>query len=299
MNEKPLVSVVVSSYNHEKYIATCLQSILEQTYPNLELIVIDDGSGDDTPNIVADLAGKHSFQFIAKDNEGLSKTLNQGLSICKGEYFVPFGSDDVMLPGRIEKQVELMQSHPDAAASGGNVINIDQDGNELKKQNRYPYRELTFENILLGDVRGISAPTAMIKSAVLRDGVGGYNPDIPLEDVHLWLKLTDKRYKIVVFDDVFACYRRHGENTSSNLQYMLDSMRKTLSEYSDHPLYSVAMNKYLISMFITASKQNKTLAKAILGEIDRKYYWKKKVMRGRVRLLAYFLASKMARFGAG
>jgi len=109
MNEEPLVSVIVSCYNHAPYIEECLLSILHQSYPNIELLVVDDGSDDGSVEIIKKLNTKYAFDFRAQANQGLVNTLNDCIARSRGSLVAPFGSDDVMLPERIKIQVEYMQ----------------------------------------------------------------------------------------------------------------------------------------------------------------------------------------------
>lgn len=100
--ELPLVTVMIPSYNHEKYIKESIQSVIDQTYSRLELIVIDDGSKDNSIQIIEEMRLAceqrfEHFQFIFRENRGLSRTLNQGLSLARGEYFSIVASDDIML----------------------------------------------------------------------------------------------------------------------------------------------------------------------------------------------------------
>ena len=83
----PLVSVVVPCYNHEKYVKETIESIVNQTYKNIELIVIDDGSKDNSVKVIQELADKYGFTFIHRPNKGLSATLNEGIRLSKGKYF--------------------------------------------------------------------------------------------------------------------------------------------------------------------------------------------------------------------
>ena len=118
INKKnPLVSVVVPCYNHERYVKECIQSIIDQSYKNIELIVIDDGSKDASVAVIEGLRGACEerftrFEFSARENRGLCNTLNQALDWCQGEYFAAIASDDQWLPFKTEKQVEYLEEHP-------------------------------------------------------------------------------------------------------------------------------------------------------------------------------------------
>lgn len=286
----PKVSVLVSAYKHERYIEACVRSVLAQTYGNLELIVLDDGSPDGTAAVLqrlhdeAKAAGK-PFTFIAKKNSGLSDTLNQALALATGKYICQFGSDDIMLPDKTAKQVAFMEAHPDVAVCGGNALNIDSDGNVLeKRQKNPPQREITFEHLFTNTGPGIVASTCMIRKDVL-DREGGWNPAIPLEDMYLWFKLTSRGYRMVGFGEILMHYRKHATNSYKNVRYMYESMKKTIADYHAHPLYSRVLLDLQRSSFLTASKQgDKQLAREILHEIPLRHF-NKKVWRGLLHLL--------------
>lgn len=288
--DQPLVSVLISAYKHERYIEACVRSVLAQTYPAIELIVLDDGSPDGTAAVLQRLydeaaADGKPFTFIAKKNSGLSDTLNQALALATGKYVCQFGSDDIMLPDKTAKQVAFMEAHPDVAVCGGNALNIDSDGNILeKRQKNPPQREITFEHLFANTGPGIVASTCMIRKDVL-DREGGWNPAIPLEDMYMWFKLTSRGYRMVGLGEILMHYRKHATNSYKNVRYMYESMKKTIADYREHPLYPQVLLDLQRSSFLTAAKQgDKGLAREILREIPLRQF-NKKVWRGLLHLL--------------
>ena len=286
---QPKVSILISAYKHERYIEACVRSVLAQTYTNIELIVLDDGSPDGTVSVLeklhheAEASGK-PFKFIAKQNSGLSDTLNQALAMATGKYICQLGSDDIMLPDKTAKQVAFMEGNPEVAVCGGNALNIDGDGVVItKRQKTPPQREITFEHLFANTGPGIVASTCMIRKDVL-DKEGGWNPTIPLEDMYMWFKLTSKGYRMVGLGDVLMHYRKHATNSYKNVRYMYESMMKTIANYHDHPLYPQVHLKLLRGYFLTAAKHDKKLAKEILKDIPFAAF-NKKVWRGLLYLL--------------
>ncbi len=124
----PLVTVIISSYNHGAYIEASIRSVLEQTYQNIELLVYDDGSSDNSVAIIQRLADQYGFFFKSQANQGLSRTLNQGIARAHGDLIAPFGSDDIMLPERLALQVPWLVARPEIGIAAGNVIKIDAHG---------------------------------------------------------------------------------------------------------------------------------------------------------------------------
>src|SRR5688572_17565849 len=109
------VSICIPSYNHSRYIKDCLLSIFNQTLQPLELIVIDDGSTDNSPEIIKDVLSGCPFEaeLIVRENRGLQVTLNQGLEIAKGEFFAVIASDDIWLPNFLKHGVSQLQKRPE------------------------------------------------------------------------------------------------------------------------------------------------------------------------------------------
>jgi len=276
--DSPLVSIIVSCYNHEAYIEECILSILKQTYNNIELIVIDDGSSDSSAEILEKLQQEHSFYFERQKNQGLTKTLNKAIKMAKGKYIAPLGSDDIILPNKTAIQVDYLEKRKDIAVVGGNITCIDQDGNIKQKQRHKEYREVDFKTIFKQAKLIPAAPSVMIRADVLKE-IGGYNTECRLEDLYLWLTITHAGYKITVLKDVVAHYREHGSNTYKNYKFMTDSLLQTYSYFSSEPGYDYIKNKTLITMFLKTSKKDRGYALSLLKRIPLKNY-NMKVLRG-------------------
>jgi len=278
LDDKPLVSIIVSCYNHEAYIKDCVLSILKQTYNNIELIIIDDGSNDNSAEILEKLQREHSFYFERQENQGLTKTLNKAIKIAKGKYIAPLGSDDIILPNKTAIQVDYLEKRSDIAVVGGNIICIDEYGKTKQKQRYKGYREVDF-NIIFKQPKLIpAAPSVMIRADVLEE-IGGYNTECNLEDLYLWLIITHTGYKITVLEDIVAHYRQHGSNTYKNYKFMTDSLLQTYSYFSSEPGYDYIKNKTLITMFLKTSKKDSKYAVSLLKKIPLQNY-NMKVLRG-------------------
>lgn len=279
----PLVSVIIASYNHERYVAQSIESVLRQTYKNIELIVIDDGSKDSSADVIQKLQKTHGFVFEVQENMGLAKTLNKAISMSQGEYIIPFGSDDIMMLDRLEKQVAYMQANSDVGICGGNILTIDETQTVVAKQDIYPERKLVFDDIYLKQIKGVPAPTMMLLRKALIEA-GGFNPEIRLEDLYIEFKITALGYKIGMLNDVLAYYRIHADNTYNNLNVMLEAVLKTYECFSDHPEYEKMKVRTLQSYLLMAVKADKKLAKEILKDIPFKHY-NLKILRGIAKLL--------------
>lgn len=271
--DAPLVTVVVPCFNHARYVRACIDSILQQTYTPIELIVIDDGSTDGSADILAELATRHGFHFEAQRNQGLARTLNKALELARGKYFCAMGSDDVMLPDKTRLQVEFMEQYPQAAMCCGNALYIDENGDFMRKPTRQLQHGFMNFDEFFGNTRaGVIAPSAMIRTEVLRE-VGGFDPNIRLEDLAMWLKLTHAGYLLGFIPQEILHYRKHSTNTSKNLRLMYESHMQTYAPYRGHPRYDSIVNRYLISTLVAAAKRGQTeLACELACKISPRFY---------------------------
>lgn len=222
-----LVSVFLQSYNYESYIARAIESVLNQTYQNFELIIIDDGSQDQSPAIIEEFGQKYpnKIKFInRKENWGIVKTYNQGVSYVNGDIFVTMSSDDLLPPRALEQRVKYFIDHPDVdiLATDFDVINHEGKifrGNEklaiVPQFRRYfkvnfqdPYTPLLRANFLQE-----GALTICLKRIPKEEIF--YDEACPnLSDYDLWLRLLGA-YKVEYLAESTFIYRWHGKNLSA------------------------------------------------------------------------------------
>lgn len=240
--ELPLVSVVVPCFNHSQFIAECLNSIILQTYPRIELIVIDDGSKDSSPDSIRPLlplcrSRFERFQFIARENRGLAATLNEGLAWCRGEFYSPIASDDFMLPEKIESQIRHMHANRNCIAIFGGANIVDSKSEVVRTLRSRPCR-IAFDELLLLK-RSVIAPTGMIRMSAMR-AITPIPHDIGIEDWYTYLRITENGGEIHVTESVYVGYRRHSTNTSNKIALMAEERFKILSYYNSHRLIKLA-----------------------------------------------------------
>lgn len=279
----PLVTVIIASYNHGQYIEESIRSVLNQTYKNIELLVIDDGSSDDSVERISALQKEHGFYFKVQKNQGLSSTLNDAISVSKGRFIAPFGSDDVMLAERIALQVAHMATAPDAGICAGNIEKINAQGQVKERQRVRPARRLNFDDMFLATQPGPPAPTLLFRREAL-EKVGGFDPKIRLEDLYIALKITRAGYFIDVLQPVLAQYRTHDTNTYKNLRFMIDNVLTTYSVFSDHPRYAEVCNRFINSMLLKCARSDKKLARELFRRLPLNS-WNSKTLRALGRYL--------------
>ena len=266
-NNQPLVSVVIPCYNHEQFVRDSIQSVIDQTYQNIELIIIDDGSKDSSVEIIEKMLPACEqrfvrFEFRNRPNKGLSATLNESIAWSKGKYFAALASDDIILKNKINLQVKYMEENPKTTAVFGSANYIDENNN-IKKLDKLKQQEYAFDKIFLNECQ-FYAPTQLMRKSTL-DEVGGYDPDILVEDWYMWLKMAEKG-SVYCLSDTFANYRIHSNNTTKNSKFIYDNNMKTLSFYKGHNLYDKAYSKLRWTYIVWTGQQNKALSFKLLLE---------------------------------
>ena len=236
-NNEPLVSVVIPSYNHEKYIKETIESIVKQTYKNIELFVIDDGSKDSSPQIIKELGEKYNFYYLLRENRGHLKTVNELYAMCNGKYICVIGSDDLWTLDKVEKQVVFMEENAQIAACYGNILNINEKGEILPfyTQHFTPYQTYSFNDIVMGR-QNIYSMTEMIRKEVY-EKIGPFDEDYILEDLNIWLKLTHYGYQVACLNYLMGFYRRHPHNMSKQSKMMKEARLKLLKQYKNEDIY--------------------------------------------------------------
>ncbi|WP_151956687.1 glycosyltransferase family 2 protein [Acinetobacter guillouiae] len=236
----PLVSVVIPCYNHEKFVQDCIQSVIDQTYSNIELIIIDDGSKDSSIlkiEEMIELCEKRftRFEFRARSNKGLCETLNEALDYCNGEYYSTIASDDKLLPNKIFNQVCFLEKNIKYVALFGGVNLIDEDSNKIREI-MPSLRNLSFKNIFLSNYT-ILAPTQLIRMSSLKLlGENPYPKYLKIEDWYMWLKLSQIG-PIVNLQEIVVDYRYHESNISKNINLMQKGRFDVINEFRDNKLY--------------------------------------------------------------
>lgn len=227
MESSPLVSIIVPVYNGERFLQESLDTILRQTYPNVEVLVMDDASTDATPAIIASY-GERLQHHRQAQNRGIYGNANDGIARGKGEYIAVYHGDDVYDPRIVEREVDFLRRYPEAGAVFCADVFIDADGQEFgrmvlqaevrgERPLAYP---AVFNALLTYKNRFLVCPTAMVRAAVHED-VGVYR-DAEFRntsDLDMWLRIA-RKYPIGVLEEQLLRYRR-GHGSSSERYHRL------------------------------------------------------------------------------
>ena len=295
MTTGPLISVLVPVLNGEPYLKESLESVLAQTYTNLEVIVLDDASTDGTPDVVAALADERLRYHRNDRNLGQFGNLSVGLGLARGELVAIQHADDVYRPEILAKEYAVLAEHDDVGAVFSLDVFIGPDGREFGRAQPPPElrgRTLDFATVLTGVLRHgntfIRGGTSLVRRAVYEQ-VGGFTSGYGLRgDLDMWLRLSE-RGPIAVLDDYLTCYRwghdhlsgRYGHlRTEPELHYALMDARlaggdralaepEALRAYEGHraeDLLMVSAARYALGRRADASAiLGRVSARAILG----------------------------------
>ena len=218
---KPLVSIVIPVHNGERYIRESIDSCLEQTYENIEIIVVDDKSEDNTLNILKEYGSKITVIPVEKQN-GLGNVINIGIRKSKGKYIARMDADDVMYPNRIEEQVKYLEYNPNCVAVGGQIDIIDENGNITGHREYAVENKDIKKNLFL--FQPFAHPAVTLRRSTLED-IGLYPENMwKVEDVKLFLILSTRGEFHNLVDSVLK-YRMTFKTESQSK--MLDHFKKT------------------------------------------------------------------------
>jgi alpha-1,3-rhamnosyltransferase len=219
----PEVFVFVPSYTHAPFVERCLHSIFKQTVKPAKLLVIDDGSPDDSVQVIEKVLRDCPFptEFIRRENRGLCRTLNEGFAKSFGAYFAYLGSDDVWLPEFLENRVRQLEKRPTAVLGYGHAYKIDAFDNIVESSADWArYADGDALPMLLGGNAPFS-PTVCYRREIL--ATEQWNDEARLEDYDLYLRLSGKGE--FAFDaQTLAAWRQHDSNTSHDWRMMLDEV---------------------------------------------------------------------------
>ncbi|KAB5421342.1 glycosyltransferase family 2 protein [Pseudomonas aeruginosa] len=271
--DAPLVSVVAPCFNAEKYLEEALRSIYEQDYPNFEVIIVDDGSTDNSYAMLEQLQKVHGFQLYRQQNQGVSAALNFGLQHARGADAADFRvlvevrgahaqrvrqHDVVQVRRGYVVAAGVLQAEVQRCADAL-VIYIDSEGQETKRQNGNRIRQLDFD-YLLGNAYVCGAPVSLYRMEALR-AAGFYDPEIKVQDFQMTLRIASQGYQIHKLPVLVTRYRRHPDNLSRRYKVLLDADLRTIAPYQSHPAYERGRTELV----------NKALKYAVVA--DKRHAW--------------------------
>lgn len=220
MSKLPLISVVIPCYNHARYLPEAVASVKIQSYQNFEIIIVDDGSTDDTKAVCETLAGT---KYIFQRNQGLSAARNTGIDNAQGDYFVFLDADDYLFPDALRLNVHFLQGDPRLAFVSGAHEKVDAKKQIIREDPQPVIKSDHYRALLEGNYIGMHA-TVMYTRWILSE----FRFDTNLracEDYDLYFRIA-RKYPVANHGEKIAAYRIHGNNMSANIPFMLDMVLK-------------------------------------------------------------------------
>jgi len=207
---KPLVSVIIPTYNRDKFIGEAIQSVLDQTFRDFEILVIDDGSTDETAGVIKSFLDDR-VRYIYQANQGRSHARNHGLKKAAGLYIAFLDSDDLYLPGKVELQVAYLDSNPEVGMVYTSAYCVDEDGSMLRDSYLASISGHIYKDIAFYVPVTITLPTVMARREVF-DRVGGFDEKMErFEDTDMWRRIA-KEFPIGAITDFTCKLRTHAGN---------------------------------------------------------------------------------------
>lgn len=218
----PRVSAIVPCYNTAKYLPAALGSVIAQTYGDWEIVLVDDGSTDNTPAIAAEYKQRlgDKLQYVHQENRGLPAARNTAIRSARGEFLAILDADDIWLPERLARGVALMDADPEVALLHARVVFMDAEGRPMlyPSQDRRRLRGQIARQIYTREIH-LPCPTVLIRASVLHS-VGLFDESMrATEDRDLWFRIAS-RHKVAYLDDLLAGYRISAGSMSSDLNRM-------------------------------------------------------------------------------
>lgn len=227
MNKHPLVSIIIPCYNHENFLDDCLNSILAQTYPNIEVLICDDCSPDDSYEKILSFKERLENRFenvvILKNeiNCGVTKNVNRMLEIAKGEFIKTIASDDCMSPDAIFEMVNFLLDNPQVDVVVSNGVKVPEEQHYPNFNGDIIYTEAPdfskddfFTRVAY--CNQISAPAAMVRFSVY-EKFGMYDQDVKVEDFEFWLRILKQNQTTFDFLNKNLIYYRINQNSMSSM----------------------------------------------------------------------------------
>lgn len=219
----PKISVVMAVYNGEKYLKEAIESILSQTFSDFEFVIINDGSNDNSENIIKSFNDER-IKYFKKEHSGLIDSLNFGLKNSIGELIVRFDSDDVSLPERLEKQFNFLAVNPESVLVGTHAYKINEFG---ENTGEFIYPPVSWKDIKKYSLKHnpFIHPTVMFRKNII-EKVGVYRKFKHAEDYELWTRVIYK-YSCANLPEKLLKYRVHSEQVTkkSNFEMRLSGLK--------------------------------------------------------------------------
>ncbi|SRR6266481_5191006 len=269
----PRVSIVMSVFNGERFLAEAVDSILNQSFRDFEFIIIEDGSTDGSSQILDSYQNNDARVAVYRQkNRGLIASLNRGCALARGKYIARMDADDIAVRDRLQGQVDFMEDHPEVGVLGGATEWIDITGKSLLRC-RFPITDREIKSALRRGDCPLAHPTVIMQKEVFASVAGYRTAMLHAEDYDLWLRIAD-RFQLANLDAVVLKYRVHPDQVSIRRcrQQALSNLAARIAASSrrngnPEPFDSVEeiTPKMLAGLGVTEAKQQTTVVRGCLS----------------------------------
>ena len=210
-----LVSVVIPTYNSSQFLTDAIESVLVQTFKDFEILVIDDGSTDDTKRVIIEkFGGVSQVSYIYKENGGVSSARNFGIEKAKGKYIAFLDADDAWIPEKLEKQISALEKNPEIKACYSSFFLCDKYLNLVGVNQSERKADALSDLLFIGNV--VATPSTVIAERELFQQVGGFDTELSqCADWEMWIRLATQT-EFIYIDEPLLKYRQHDSNMSKN-----------------------------------------------------------------------------------
>jgi len=262
-NKIPNISVIIPTYNRADLIPEALDSVFAQTYHDFEIIVVDDGSTDNTAEILRPLAEQGRLKYIRQNNQGASAARNRGIAEARGNFIAFLDSDDLFEPLKLDLQMKYYQAHPEMGLVHSGFTKFDSHGNELGYRDTSWFSGMIYPQILLYWTTLMAMDTVIVPKKVF-DSVGLFDANLVHgEDLDMWRRIA-RKYPFGFINRSLARIRVHEGNISGNKLNAADGLAKYLEKaFEDDPSLSSHFRRRALSKLYSVMAYN------LIGEDDK------------------------------
>jgi glycosyltransferase involved in cell wall biosynthesis len=257
-----LVSVIIPTYNRSQFVTEAIDSVLHQTYPNIELIVVNDGSTDDTEQKLQPYLGNIIYEW--QENQGPGPAVNTGLRVAKGKYIARLDDDDLFTPDKIEKQVKVFGENPDVGLVTSGCFITDSIGRIISVQKAPDFSEYgPFLSFILD--YNLLQPTVMVRRECHDHAKVGLYKNTYAQEFNIFLRIS-RYWKVWVIDQPLALHRRHSGNRTVD-SYKNEELKRDISGFICDVLADVSLEELFPAVRSTSLPYRWSCAYAARGAL--------------------------------
>jgi glycosyltransferase involved in cell wall biosynthesis len=256
----PTVSVVIPTRDRAQYIGQAVESVLAQTYPDYEIIIVDDASTDSTHEVLSPYIKNNGVRYERQDSRGVSVARNHGVHLARGRFIAFLDSDDLFLPTKVEKQIALFAQEPELGFLHCSFSKFDDRGSDLGVRDTSRHQGMIYPQILQEWSVLMAIPCMLVRKDVF-ENVGGFDEQMSwAEDMDLWRRIA-KNYRVGTVPEALVKVRVHSASTTFGKVGAADGFKRYLDKaFADDPALSSTFKRRAYA------KMHAKLAQNLLGE---------------------------------